>query len=85
MGVTIERAQVLLASWPREAEYMLIERWELMGDFWRAVADTRRVWGETWGRDVAATQLRIDGEEQEKTKWNKLQAASAHSQQQRLY
>jgi hypothetical protein len=83
--LTNDRARVLLQRWPKEAELMLVERWELMGDFWKAVADTRRVWGETWGRDVAATQLRIDGEEQEKQQWNKSQAALAHSQQQRLY
>jgi len=83
--LTNDRARVLLRHWPKDAEVMLIERWELMGDFWKAVADTRRVWGETWGRDKAATQLRIDGEEQEKQQWNKSQAASAYSQQQRLY
>lgn len=83
--MTNEQAQRLLADWPKEAEYMAVERWELMGDFWKAVADTRRVWGETWGRDVAATQLRIENEEREKTQWNKSQAVLGYSQQPRLY
>jgi hypothetical protein len=85
----INRARALIGHWPTEAQYILVERWGMTPDneagFWSAVDNTRLVWGETWGRDVAATQLRIENEEKEKTQWNKLQAALVASRQQRLY
>lgn len=87
--MTPDRARHLIGRWPKEAQYILIERWGMKADdeagFWQAVIDTRRVWSETWGRDVAVTQLRIENEEGEKAQWNKLQAALVASQQQRLY
>ena len=87
IALTNEELRPLIAHWPKEAEYELNERWELMGDFWSALDDTRRVWARDHdiSIDAAKAILAIKNEEGERKQWNKLQAASACLRQQRLY
>ena len=77
--MTNEELRPLIAHWPKEAEYLLIERWGQMESFEAALADTQRVWAETWGWNMVRKQLTIERKETWKTStglWD--------SQQQRL-
>jgi hypothetical protein len=90
----INRARHLIQHWPEDARYQMNERWSIMSPtesseahFWKAIADTRKVYAYTWDLTLEkATQvLSIKNEEKERATWNKLQAALALSAQQRLY
>lgn len=85
--MTVEQARRLVAHWPVSAEYMLAERWGMMGDFWKAVDDTRIVWAWTWDltREKAEEVLSIQNEKEERAQCNSLPTPSPQLRQARLY
>lgn len=79
--MTVEQARRLIGEWPKEAEYLLTERWKIKDDdargFWQAVEDTRKIWEWTWGKEAVNTQLRIEKENQWKTSTQSFFSAQA--------